>query len=122
MSQYLKTNLLFFTCFVIPNRVSSILPKQCLTGVVIDADRRVNASDLDKFLTILEEDTFDFDLRGFTTKIEECFFHEGNLLDTTISESQMKKFLDKNKTLLEKLSLEHIKKMNKLKVIKSNEK
>ena len=83
---------------------------------------RVNASDLDKFLTILEEDTFDFDLRGFTTKIEEYFFHEGNLLDTTISESQMKKFLDKNKTLLEKLSLEHIKKMNKLKVIKSNEK
>ena len=83
---------------------------------------RVNASDLDRFLTILEEDTFDFDLRTFTTKIHEYFFHEGNLLDTTISESQMKKFLENNRALLEKLSLEHIKKINKLKVISSNEK
>ena len=83
---------------------------------------RVNASDLDRFLTILEEDTFDFDLRGFTTKIEECFFHEGNLLDTAISESQMKKFLENNRVLLDQLSLEHIKKINKLKVISSNEK
>ena len=83
---------------------------------------RVNASDLDRFLTILEEDTFDFDLRGFTTKIEEYFFHDGNLLDTTISESRMKKFLENNRALLEQLSLEHIKKINKLKVIKSNEK
>ena len=83
---------------------------------------RVNASDLDRFLTILEEDTFDFDLRTFTTKIHEYFFHEGNLLDTAISESQMKKFLENNRVLLEQLSLEHIKKINKLKVISSNEK
>ena len=75
---------------------------------------KVNPHDLDRFITILENDTFDFDLRGFNTKINEYFFCGGNLLDSRISESEMKKFLEKNETLLEKLSHEHIKKIKEL--------
>jgi hypothetical protein len=80
---------------------------------------KVNPEDLDKFLTLLEKNTFDFDLRGFNTKIMEHFFHGGYLVDTEISESKMKEFLENNKSMLEKLSLEHIKKINELKVLKT---
>ncbi len=76
---------------------------------------KVNPEDLDRFLTLLEKNTFDFDSRGFNTKILDHFFHGGYLVDTEISESQMKEFVENNKSLLEKLSLEHIKKINELK-------
>tara|TARA_B100000953_G_scaffold136448_1_gene112890 strand:+ start:915 stop:2453 length:1539 start_codon:yes stop_codon:yes gene_type:complete len=83
---------------------------------------KVNPEDLDRFLTLLEKNTFDFDMRGLNTKILEHFFQGGYLLDTEISESQMKEFLADNKSLFEKLSLEYIKKINESKVIKTNEK
>lgn len=80
---------------------------------------KVNPEDLDRFLTLLEKNTFDFDLRGFNTKISQAFFHGGYLVDREISESQMKEFLENNKSLLEKLSLEHIKKINEIKALKT---
>ena len=83
---------------------------------------KVDPADLDKFLILLERNTFDFDLRGFNTKIKKHFLHGGYLVDTEISESQMKEFLENNKSVLEKLSLEHMKKINELKVVKTNEK
>ena len=67
-------------------------------------------------MVLLEEDTFDFDLRGFNSKILEYFFHDGKLIDRQISKESMMEFLNKEKESLEKLSLEHIKK------IESNEK
>jgi hypothetical protein len=79
----------------------------------------VNPSDLDKFLVLLEEETFDFDLRGFNKKILEHFFNDGNLIDREIPESLMMEFLTNNKELLEKISLEHV---NKFKKLDQNEK
>ena len=73
---------------------------------------KVNSSDLDKFLVLLEEETFDFDLRGFNAKILTHFFNDGQLIDREISEEIMVKFLTNNKKTLEKLSLEYIKKLN----------
>ncbi len=72
---------------------------------------KVHASDLDKFLVLLHKDTFDFDLRGFHSKIMEYFFNGGKLIDRDISESLMIKFLEDEKESFEKLSKEHIKKM-----------
>ena len=72
---------------------------------------QVNSEDLDKFLVLLEEDTFDFDLRGFNSKILQYFFHDGKLIDRKISRESMIEFLNKEKESLEKLSLEHIKKI-----------
>jgi len=80
---------------------------------------KVNPEDLDRFLTILEKNTFDFDLRGFNTKIVEHFFHGGNLLDTEISELHMKEFLEKNNSELEQLSTEYMKKIKEIKASKT---
>jgi len=83
---------------------------------------RVNSEDLDRFLVLLEEDTFDFDLRGFNSKILEYFFHGGKLIDREISDELMTSFLNNQKELLEKLALEHIKKLKKLSVVKEIDK
>lgn len=73
---------------------------------------KVHVEDLDKFLVIIEKNTFDLDLRGFNTKIQDYFYHGGYLVDTEISSKQMQKFLEENKSILEILSDEHIKKIN----------
>ena len=72
---------------------------------------QIKADDLDRFLVLLEEETFDFDLRGFYSKILDHFFYGGRLIDREISEESMMEFLNKEKESLEKLSLEHIKKL-----------
>jgi len=81
------------------------LIKQCL-------EEKVHPIDLDKFLLLLEKNTFDFDLRGFNTKIKDHFFYSGFLVNTPITESQMNSFLQNNDELLKKLTTEYIKKMN----------
>ena len=46
----------------------------------------VNPSDLTKYLKLLEENTFDFDMLGFSATFKENFYHDGNLFDVEISE------------------------------------
>lgn len=83
---------------------------------------QVNPTDLDKFLILLEEETFDFDLRGFNSKIMEYFFNDGNLIDREIHESSMMSFLTDNEKSFEKLTLEHVNKLKKLTLNEKNEK
>jgi len=73
---------------------------------------KIHVEDLDRYLTLLEKITFDFDLFEFQTKYLEHFYFGGHLVNTEISDSQMKEFLDKNKIQIEKLTTEHIKKLN----------
>tara|TARA_B110000014_G_scaffold264454_1_gene266254 strand:- start:11111 stop:12607 length:1497 start_codon:yes stop_codon:yes gene_type:complete len=80
------------------------LIRQCL-------EEKVNPNDLDKFLHILEKNTFDFDLRGLNTKIKNHFYYGGYLVDTEITEIQMKSFLKDNEIPLKQLVDEHIKKI-----------
>lgn len=48
--------------------------------------KEVNPSDLAKYLKLLEENTFDFDMLGFSATFKENFYHDGNLFDVEISE------------------------------------
>ena len=61
---------------------------------------------LDKYLNLIEENSFDFDYLDFLNK-----FSEDRLTNVDIPESKMKEFLDKNKSILELVTNEHIKKM-----------
>jgi hypothetical protein len=95
------------------NRIKEIekLPETIKEGLLT----KVNVDDLNRFINLLEKNTFNFDLRGFNTKILEHFFHNGILIDTEISETQMNEFINNNKKSLKLLSSEHIKKMNEMK-------
>jgi len=80
-------------------------------------DMKVNSDDLDRYLSILDEHSFDFDLKGYESNELNFFRHGGNYQDTVITNEQMKLFLDENQNLFDMLTNQHIKKLNYFKKI-----
>ena len=74
-------------------------------------EKTVSSDDLDKYLKILHENSFDFNPMDFENKYNEFFYHDGHYLDVDIPESKMKEFLEKNKITLDKLASEFEKKI-----------
>ena len=75
-------------------------------------ETKVNSDDLDKYLSILDEHSFDFDLKGYESNEANSFRYGGNYHDTIITNEQMKSFLDENQNLFDMLTNQHIKKLN----------
>jgi len=94
------------------SRLNSIeeLPKTIRESL----EKKVNAEDLDKYITILDENSFDFDIMEFETRYNEFFYHGGHYTSVYISESKMQYFLEQNKTTLNKLASEYLKKIQPL--------
>tara|TARA_Y100000590_G_scaffold86224_1_gene96595 strand:+ start:5273 stop:6769 length:1497 start_codon:yes stop_codon:yes gene_type:complete len=72
---------------------------------------KVNSDDLDKFVTFLEETSFNFDLFGYFFIEAKEFFHDAVLKDVLITEEQMKKFLEKNSDMFKIIGTELVKNM-----------
>ena len=77
----------------------------------------VNLQDIERFMTIFEKNSFDFDLNRFNLIEANTFFYNGQLVDVEITESQMKSFIEENAQMFSVLVDEHIK---KLKIISSS--
>ena len=75
---------------------------------------KVDVNDVNKFIKLLEHVTIDFNWLEAYTEFEKLFYNDATSRDTNIPIQEMKKFLEKNKVKLEKLALEHIKKMDEL--------
>lgn len=73
--------------------------------------QKVKSDDLEKFLIVLKENTFDFDMMGFSRLIAEKFYHDASLVDVNIEKSKIKEFISENSKLIEILATEHIKKI-----------
>ena len=73
--------------------------------------QKVLASDLDKFLILLEKNSIDFDLFKYFSIQTNYFFYNSNLIDVEIPEIKMKTFLDEHKSFFDILVLEFIKKI-----------
>ena len=78
----------------------------------ISLETKVNSDDLDRYLSILDEHSFDFDLRGYESNEANFFRYGGNYHDTIITNEQMKIFLDENQNLFNTLTNQYIKKLN----------
>ena len=76
---------------------------------------KVEFSDVNKFVSLIENNSFDFDFYSFVTKKEQYFFFSGFLIDTVIPISKMEVFLDNIKNEFKILVNEHIKKINNVK-------
>lgn len=74
-------------------------------------EQKVSVSDLDKFLILLDRNSFDFDLFEYFSIQTNYFFYNSNLIDVEIPEMKMKKFLDENESFFDILVLEFIKKI-----------
>jgi len=72
---------------------------------------KVKSSDLEKFLALLMENTFDFDMVEFSRLISEKFYHDASLVDVNIEKLKIEDFINENSKLIEILGLEHIKKI-----------
>lgn len=73
--------------------------------------QKVTASDLDKFLVLMEKNSVDFDLFKYFSIQTNFFFYNANLIDVEISDNKMKSFLDENKLFFDALISEFIKKI-----------
>jgi len=70
--------------------------------------------DLDRYVTAMDEHSFEFDLWKFQLNYFNEFFYGGNYVDVKISESKMKKFLNEEKNVLEQLVENYINKINQI--------
>ncbi len=73
---------------------------------------KVNPEDVDKYVSELEKNCFDFDWFGFGMLFKEFFYYNGTLVDVDISDSKMNDFLQKHGQKLENLVESHIKKIS----------
>lgn len=97
-------------------RVIEDLPKTIRTAL----QKQVNESDLDKYLTLLDEYSFEIDLYEYQNEFSDMFYYNGWLVDVEISEPKMKSFLDENKFTLEKLTLEYVRKIKEQVSLQAN--
>ena len=72
--------------------------------------KKVESIDVDRFITLLENNVSKFDWGDFSKKLSDAFF-AGAIQDTEISETKMKSFLDDNYASLEIFANDHIKKI-----------
>lgn len=71
----------------------------------------VKADDLDKYLIILEEHSFDFDLKDYEMKESNFLRYGGSFIDTIITNEKMKVFLEKTESIVNPLVNQYIKKL-----------
>ena len=76
---------------------------------------------VEKYLEILNQNSFDFDILSFETSYQNRFYMNGNLVDVEFNESDFEKFLNEHKTELETVAKEFNKKIEQFKLIRTNE-
>jgi len=78
-------------------------------------DMKVNSDDLDRYLSILDEHSFELDLKEYEINEANFFRHGGNFHDTEINNEKMKLFLENNQHFFNLFTEQYIKKLLKLK-------
>ena len=73
---------------------------------------QVNPNDVEKYITYLEKNSFDFDGFQYATNYQHQFYYGGNLVDVDISVSKMELFLKNNQLLFKNAIEEYVKKIN----------
>ena len=96
--------------------VSKVKDLESLPQLIRNAlKQKVNAIDLERFLTILKENTFEFDMVEFASIIANKFYRDASSVDVEIDESEVKEFIKNNIELIEILSSVHAKKIEQYK-------
>jgi len=77
--------------------------------------KKPKIEDLDRYVVAMDDNSFEFDLWNFQLKFLNEFFYGGRYVDVEISESKIRKFLDKESDILNSLAIQYIKKINSFK-------
>ena len=65
--------------------------------------KQVDPADVDRYVTLLEKNSIDFDWAGMSMEILDRFFYGGHFIDIDISTEMVKSFLNQHQNELEKL-------------------
>ncbi len=77
--------------------------------------KKITPDDLDRYVSLKEKYTFDYDEMEFQQKALNKFFHGGRLVDVEISNEDMEEFLIDRENNLKEFTNQHIKKIEFLK-------
>ena len=72
---------------------------------------KVNSDDLSRYLELLKENTFEFDMVKFSGLIAKIFYKDETTVDVEIDETQIHKFIEDNDNLINILAMEHVRKI-----------
>lgn len=79
--------------------------------------QKVNPEDVDKYASLLEENSFDFDLFNFVLSYQKLFYYGGHLTDIDLPHEKMVLFIKEQKPIFDKIALEYLKKIKHLKTL-----
>lgn len=82
-------------------------------------EKKFDVSALEKYVQMINQNSFDFDYLGFELMYHRWFYYGGQLLDVDIPIQKMQLFLEEQKDVLEKLANEYIKKIEQHKITKT---
>ena len=86
----------------------SLLPKQIRNSLKI----KPNVIDLDRYVHLLEKNSFNFDWMNFNSLFKNEFYHQGGLVDVQIDQNKIKKILENQHSSFQELTNAHIEKIN----------
>jgi len=109
-----KPSILFsdFSYSIIPSVYQLKSIDDLPTAIRESLRKKVNPNDVAKYLNLLEDISFDFDMTGFILDSHNYFYHSGNLIDVEIPEEKVKQFMKKYKSSFDVVADEFIKKIN----------
>ena len=81
---------------------------------------KVHSDDLSRYLELLKENTFEFDMVKFSGLIAKIFYKDETTVDVEINETQIGKFIEDNTNLIDILAVEHVKKIKQHNRFKNN--
>lgn len=82
--------------------------------------QKVKAEDLSRYLEILKENTFEFDMVKFSGLIAKIFYKDETTVDVKINETQINEFIQNNTMLIDILTMEHVKKIKQYEKFKNS--
>ena len=74
-------------------------------------ETKVDPIDVDRYVNLIEKNSFEFDYFRFITAYQNYFYYGGHLIDVEITNDKMKNFLEEEKPLFEKLAYQYIQKI-----------
>lgn len=86
-------------------------------AIHLSLQQKVNLVDLDKYITLIDENAFEFDYYGFIIDYHNHFYYNGNLVNVEISLEKMISFILKHENSFDLVSDEFIKKIKQFKKI-----
>jgi len=119
---YSKPSIIFSDTgyFDLPSMYKINAIEELPQAIRISLQRRVELSDVNRYVHLLEKNSFNFDLAGIFMEFAETFHHSGFLVDVEIPISKMENFIKDHEKQFNIFALEYIKKIKQYKKFISN--